>query len=291
MPIALARALVDPPTRAPLPYGLLSVAQSPPGADVHWQNGVTFQPDACGPANTTVDPCPTPPADKTPSTTDLGVRGAEAFTVYAWVDCDDFGTGGEAEAEATRALEWGEGQAVEKVLWTGSVAPTGSGITIEPHLAEDAAVVSDGATIQTAATVVTGSAVKIKLALGLLEDALAKCYQGQGVIHVPRVMAPFLTDGGLVFRQGTQLVTLNGNLVALGTGYDGSSPASAAGTTTAMWMYATGAVMMRRSSIDVPSFAQSFNRAKNDTVVIAERTYSLAWECCHLAIPVNLETS
>jgi hypothetical protein len=207
------------------------------------------------------------------------------------VDCDDFGSNGEAEAEGRRALEWGEGAAVEAVFWTGAVAPTGAGISIEPHLAANAAVVSDGVTIQTAATVVSGTAQKLKLALGLLEDALADCYNGQGVIHVPRIFGPFLADGGIVYKQGNQLVTLNGNLVALGTGYTGSSPAGVAGTTTAMWIYATGAVMMRRSDIDVPSFPESFNRLKNDLVLITERTYSVAWECCHLAIPVNLETS
>jgi hypothetical protein len=290
MPITLARVPVANPTRAPLPYGLLSVAQSPPGGGVHWQNGVRLQPEACGAASSTVDPCPTPPADKTPTVTDLAIRGSEPFTVYSWVDCDDFGDNGVAEGVVRRALEWGEGAAVEQVFWTGNLSPTGGGQTVEPHLAEDTAVIADGDVLQSAATVV-GTAVKLKLALGQLEDALADCYMGQGVIHVPRIMGPFLSDGGIVTKQGTQLITLNGNLVVLGTGYTGSSPAGVAGTNSSMWMYATGQVVMLRSDIDVPDFPSSFNRAKNDLVMIAERTYVLAWECCHLAIPVDLTTS
>lgn len=289
MPTTLARFNVSAPTRAPLPYGLLSVVQTPSDGDLHWQMGGLFQPEGCGPASSTVDPCPTPPADKTPSVTSKPVRGADSVTLYTWVDCDDFGINGAAEAEARRHLEWGEGYAIENIFWTGSLSPTGGGQVIRPHLAEDAAVVEDGATFQTAATSL-GAAQKLKLALGLLEDAMADCMaNGQGVIHVPRIFGPFLD--GIAAKQGSQLVTTNGNLVALGGGYPGTSPAGAAGTTTAMWMYGTGPVMMRRGEIIVPDFPSSFNRAKNDLVMVAERTVQLAWDCCHIGIPVNLETS
>lgn len=289
MPIAEARSLVAPPNRAPLPYGLLSVAQSVPDGDAHWENGTRWQPVPCGSAGVTIDPCPTPPDDKVATQDGIPEYGAEAFVVYSWVNClvDD------PEKYAEDMLLNGEERAVERVFWTGSAAATGAGpVDINPHLAEDTAIdqviFGRSENVQSAATVVTTAATDIVEAMGLLESALAWCYGNRGVIHVPRSLGPALRHSNLVKSQGNQLSTdPNGNLVALGAGYPGTGP-NAALTAGSQWIYATGAVVMRRSTIrNTGPFNQAFDRAKNDSYMISERTYSLAWECCHFAAQVS----
>lgn len=290
MPINEARSLVASPSRSPLPYGLLSVARSTPDADSHWMNGIRFQGFPCATAGVTIDPCPSPPPDLTPTVVGLPDFGGEAFGVWAWSDClvDE-----DPSAYATRLLEWGEERSVERTFWTGSAAATGGGtFEVNPHLAEDTAIQQTVGgrveTIQTAATVVTtGSPVDLVEAMGRIEAELAWCYGGQGVIHVPRALGPALAHSNLVRAQGNQLLTNpNGNLVALGSGYSGSGPDGTI-PTNATWIYATGAVMMRRSDVKVTEFNESFDRLKNEPYVTAQRWYQLVWECCHLAAQVN----
>jgi hypothetical protein len=49
-------------------------------------------------------------------------------------------------------------------------------------------------------------------------------------------------------------------------------------------------VTVRRSPVKRPGTrpADFVGRAKNDTVYVAERTYVLDWDCCHLAAQVSL---
>jgi hypothetical protein len=294
MAIAQARSEVAAPTRAPLPYGLLSVAQSQPMAEAHERNGVTWDPEPCGPAGVTADPCPSPPPDKQP-TTSLSFVAADPFTVWSWIDCSALGLapGERAEAMVRRALENGEERAVERVFWTGSARTTGGGdVTVQPHLAEDTAAYFDTQNgrriLQPAAVVATTGASDIITAVGAIEATLAWCYGNQGVLHIPRMLAPMLANAGLVRTQGNQMLTNpNGNLVALGAGYTGTGPS---GTLPAgsMWIYGTGAVSIHRSEVDVPApWGQAIDKAKNDLALVAERTYVVGWDCCLVAAQVT----
>jgi hypothetical protein len=286
MAMASARMLVAPPTRVPLPYGLLNAAQPQEEADAHWANGVRFQPVPCGPAGVTLEPCPSVTGGPDLAATALGLptNGTSPFTVYAWIDCSTVGYIQDAQRLATAALTSGEGRAVEREFWTGEYGTT-------PHLAEDTPVTgSDGVVEQTAATIVTGAALDPVEALGALEDALGWCYGNEGVVHVTPATLTHLMNRGIVYRDGARLRTPNGHLIAAGSGYPGTSPTGVAPAGGHAWMYATGAVTVRRSGIVLPSPQQMqvVNRNKNDVIQVAYRTYVIGWECCHFAALVRL---
>lgn len=288
---------VDPPAFTPLPYGLMSVAQMP-GSDadqVHWKLGVQFQPDACDDALTTVANCPFGEiADFRKDITSDGVpaKGGTAFTVYADIACSPVGNfWQEAEQRARAALTNNEPRAVEAAFWTGNVDTAPSGETVYPHLAADTAVYGNDndVLLQPAATVVVTGAVDITTALGLLEGALADCYGGVGVIHAPRELLAHFANAYLIKQVGQQIRTYGETPIAFGAGYPGTSPAGTAPAANVMWMYATGAVALRRSTITITSTkTQALDRSVNTERLFAERTYQISWDCCLLAIPVSL---
>lgn len=287
MVIANASMQIAPPVRTPLSYGLLSVAQMPTEGDDHWQNGVLYETDPCSRANITTTDCPVPPADKQRTAT-LALRCSEPFTVYTMPVCSAVGFIDRAERVAVAALTSGEARAVEREFWTGEFGT-------EPHLAANlaAATGTDGCVTQTAATVVTGSPMTPVEGLALLEEALSSCYGNEGVIHITPATLTLLETNSTIQRDGTRLRSPNGHLVAAGAGYPGTGPDGTTPPAGVRWMYATGAVFARRSQVNVPqSRAQDvLDRNKNSVFLVAERTYVLGWECCHLAVPVRVATA
>jgi hypothetical protein len=287
------------PRFTPLRFGLLSAAEVIDSPDPHWQAGVKMYPDPCGPDQSVVVHCvaggPATGIAKTPTVTGMPATAAEPFTIYAFTDCAPVGYGDnldDLKAKTSRALERGESRAVERAFWTGNA--TFGGVVL-PHLAEDTAVLAnaDGALsveLQSAAVVVSGVPLGVVEAFGLLEGALAACYGGEGVIHVPAQAVPYLAHFNLATAQGPQLRTLAGHKVAV---YSSNSKTGPAGTDAAAgrgWIYATGAVVARRSQ-EKPrgvSPGDFVGKSKNDTVYIVERTYVIDWDCCHLAAEVLL---
>lgn len=290
--IPAGRQVTASPVFTPLPYGLFSVVQEVPGPD-HWQAGVMHQPIPCASARTTIAPCPVAGSlTKAPSATGMPVIGADPFTVYSYVECGPIGhSTTEWERIALDTLIQGEERAVETTFWTGAVSTTGAPLVV-PHLAEDAEVVdSNGAITQLAASpVTTGTAVDVVEAIGALEGALANCYGGVGVLHVPRAAIAHMSNKGLVHDDGTgRLRTVAGTLVAAGGAYPGTSPAGANPGSGFAWFYATGAVQMYRSTASLTSnFVEAVDTTENDLVLIAERTYVLTWDCCLFAAQVRL---
>lgn len=300
------RQIVDGPTFTSSRFGLLSAVQLPPARDGHWQNGVTWSsycPEGMG--DTTYDECiattgapdasPPEPAAKT-TNVDHVIRGATPFTVYVRFDCAPVGNE-EAQRIATRALGQVEQWQVERTFWTGLV----DGIELAfPHLAADAQVLdADGVVLQpVTSTAVTGTPVDVATGLGRLEQALADCYGGRGVIHVPLELLPSLDAYTLVRptggrdadsgQFGRQLETLAGNLVAVGAGYPGTGPDGVDPGATSTWMYATGPVFMYRSDVHVNPFSSTVNRTNNTVEMIAERTYVLGFDCCLHAVQIEL---
>lgn len=289
----MPRLAVPPPTFSPSPYGLLSTVQARyDETDVHWRTGVQWQP-LCGDPNSTYDAClavtGTGGAPPTPTTKTVGVddepRGGTPFTVYTEFECSPAVFAERAKQQAEEALTRLESWQVERTFWAGVA---GAQTVAYPHLAANS-VVRDayGVLLQTAATEVTGVALDIVEALGQVEQALADCYNGIGVIHIPAILGPALSAQSLVAKQGPTLRTLNGNLVVLGSGYPGTSPAGAAPSAGTTWIYATGAVFAYRSGVEVTPMTSTINRSTNTVRAIAERTYVLGWDCCHIAALVS----
>lgn len=286
MVLAAARLLVAQPTRVLLPYGLMSVVQTPTDSDnVHWQNGIQFEPDTCERARVTTTDCPAIPPDKIP-TDPPGLRGANPFTVYTMPVCSAPGFIEEARTRALAALTSGEPRAVEREFWLGEFGVT-------PHLAVTGAAVTgaDGLVEQSSPTIITGGPVSPVEGLALLEEALSSCYGNEGVIHMSPGTLTHLWTNGSVTKDGARLRTGNGHLVAAGAGYPGTFPGAAEpGGSGVRWMFATGAVFMRRSDPIVPEARPGgvLNRGNNSVFLVAERTYVIGWDCCHFAIPIRI---
>lgn len=290
------RQLVAPPAFTPLPYGLLTAVEQVPAGDTHWAGGITWQStcldsmgtgtwDECITVTGTGGTAPPPPPTKA-ATFARDTRGATPFTAMVEFDCSPVGNE-EAQLAATNALAQAGSFQLERAFWTGQVA--GFNNIVQPHLAAATQVieVSTGALMQSVP--VTGASADAAEALGYLEDQLATCYNGVGVIHVPTVALPTLVAWDLVTVQGATLRTMNGNRVAVGAGYPGTSPAGAAPAAGTTWMYATGAVFCYTGPVRVGDVRDgSFDRSKNTIKMIAERTYVLGWDCCHAGALVQL---
>lgn len=287
----MARQLIDLPTEfTTLPHGLWDTIQAAGPDGPHWQSGVTWT-ERCPTGDTTYDEClsvtgtgapPAPPA-KTPNVEQQD-RGALPFTVIAEFQCTPVGLA-DAQTVARDALIRIEQQQVETAFWTGLAADQA---VVFPHLAADGEVLDGEVVLQlTASPVVTGA--DAATALGLLEQELADCYKGQGLIHVPRSALPTLAAWNLVrLDDSGRLVTPNGNLVVAGGGYPGTGPDGAAPAAGTTWMYATGAAFGYRSDVYFTQVRDSLDRATNTLRMQAERTYLLGFECCLLAAHIVL---
>jgi len=286
----MARQLIDlPAVFTPLPYGLWDSIQTPSPDSVHWQQGVTWI-ERCPTGDTTYDEClsvtgtgapPEPPA-KTPNV-DQEFRGATPVTVIAEFQCTPVGLG-EAQSVAQDALARIEQHQLETAFWTG---PAADQAVVFPHRAADTEVLDGDVVLQSVASpVVTGA--DVAAALGALEQELADCYKGQGLIHVPRTALPTLAAWKLVREDGGRLVTPNGNLIVAGGGYTGTGPDGATPADGTTWIYATGAAFGYRSNVYFTQVRDSLNRATNTLRMQAERTYLIGFECCLLAAHIVL---
>lgn len=292
------RNLVLPPTFSARQYGLLSVVQARfDESDQHWQNGVTYQ-SLCGIGGTTYnDFCVTGnPAPRKSANMTTPLRGATPFTAIGRVDCSPQGySQDERMALAFAALTNTEAWQVERTFWTGSInitgGPPGVTTTVYPHLAANAAVFDSTTTqsilLQSAAVPVTGTTVvDIVEGIGYLEQAMATCYNGQPVLHVPIQLIEQGFRAGIFKVNAGHIETMHGSLIAAGGGYTGSGP-DGTSIPGALWVYATGQIFAYRSSAFEPSFRESFDRSTNTVQAFAERTYVLGWDCCHFAVPVS----
>lgn len=288
--MAGARQIVDPPAFTLLPYGLWDAAQQRTPGNPHWQQGITWV-ERCPDGGSTYDEClavtgtgaPPAPAAKADNV-DQTFRGATPFTIFAEFDCSPVGLG-DAASVAEDALARVEQQQVEAAFWTGA---SGGQEVVFPHLTADTQVVdAQDIVLQPAATTcVTGA--DAAHALGALEDCLADCYAGQGLIHVPRAVLPTLAAWSLVVERDGALFTTGGNRVVVGGGYTGSAPDGSAPAAGESWIYATGAVFGYRGDVRAWAPGESIDRAENTMQMIAERTYVLAFECCLLAAHLQL---
>jgi hypothetical protein len=287
--VASQRDWASPPTFTPAPYRLVDAVDGPHPFAGHQKLGVMFQPDDCSlPLETTAECVSGIGALKEP-TGDLSFRGADPFVLYTWIDCGLVGVGYDELRKRTLRAHDNNAQIVaEQVFWTGGL------FTTSPHLASDDVIteVVGGSTVnlQTAATVVVTGAVDVTKAISLLEGAMAGCYGGTPIIHVPRSVTAFLSKDHLVTAKGSRLVTDNGSIVVPGLGYPGTAPDGSEPAADTVWIYATGSVKMWQSAVNFTSKSakEMLGRSVNDTFLIAEQWFMFGWDCCHFAVQVEL---
>lgn len=287
--MAMPRMIVDAPAFAPSPYGLLSVVETRSASSPHWQMGVQWE-EFCGPIATTYGECFTvsPAASGAPppkvATSGEETFGATPFTVYSQIDCSAPGFYEDSENEGSRLLSRWEQWQIEETFWTGFAA----GVPVQyPHLAADTAVFDAESTLQLPADVPVVTPTDPATALGIVENALADCYPGVGIIHIPAELLPRFVEAYVIVRDGGRLKTLAGNLVAAGSGYANTSPSGAPSATPGSgWIYATPPVFMYRSPLRVLPARSTLDRAVNTVHALSERTVVLGYSCCLVAAPV-----
>lgn len=298
------RAFVGAPTKAPLTYGLFSVAEIRPEptdsngrVDPHWKNGVTWQ-NVCPDGNTTYDECITSgslgsdiatPAPKA-ATASRSSWGATPFTVLIEIDCSPVGNYWEvADRLVKTTFMESEAFEVENAFFTGTVG--GVANLQFPHLSATAGLLDDsGITLQLTAANVgpTGDApLDVVEAMGKLESALSACVKGVGVIHIPCELLPHLVAWRLVHEENGIYYSPGGHKIAVSTAYTGASPAGVL-TSGVRWMYATGPVfLIRDGGKFIGDNSQSLDRNDNTLQRIYERTYVIGYDCCLFGVPVS----
>lgn len=195
---------------------------------------------------------------------------AEAFAIMHMFRCAAPGSIDMGAERARRALQLGEGRAVERV--------------VARLLARDENAVK-----------LTDTAQHPVDALAMLEKHAGAEYPGVPIVHGTRDVGTILTALGAVDRYGDHLESKQGARFSSGGGYaplrepnsDTDTPleTNAAGVE---WLYVTGHVSVHRSeAIDV-SPTISTSPANNLFVALSERLYAVTYECVVAAVPVNV---
>lgn len=261
---------VTAPPVVPFRYGLLSVAtfETPPArpnANAWEAHGVVYAGDSCGPqGGIWPSPCAPgggpadPPADPKSIQDGLEFSQGVPFTIYESARCLAMGFP-DADGKARRRLALHEQHWVE--TWADANAFTG------------------------ARQLAGGAATPLVRAWALLEDEIADVYGGLGVIHVPRWAYGALPERRLIERDAARYRTPLDNLVAIGAGYSGNSPAGAAPAADQVWLYATGPVKAFRSEV---FSRESFDQQRNTRTAVAERVYALTFDCLRVGVLAQL---
>lgn len=265
------------PEVTPLKGGILSHAN--PVEGIGWQNprGLTLSYN-CLETNVPTELCPEPTTTKKFEAPGL-IEGFE-FAVYGGLICKPFGFDEETgKREIARVFGLKESRGVERALMEtrfvrGPDDDAGAGTDYRWDPATDI-------------TPTTG-AVPAKVGLALLEGYAASIYPGQPTLHLPYTVGSFLAADTTLVEEGGKFYTHLGAKVAVGPGYDfpNSSPAGVEATNGERWLYATGEVLVARSSL-ITNVQQ--DRSTNDIYALAERRYVAAIDCFAAAIRVSVE--
>lgn len=273
---------VEAPLAQPLRFGLFSVSDLITPGDPHWQQGVEWEQEpGCNPAS--VYACPTcnqndgNTAPAKTYTSGIVKVNALPFTVYHSFKCSPIGTWADGFDRARRGLLLSEERAVENEISLGT------------HMVSNA--LTRATTVD--ATPVPGTPVTVAQGVALLEQYGAAHSHGEFVILMSRRDATMagaqqvLSDNE---PDGTVLTTKLATPVAAMGGFDGKTgPNNVAAGTGNAWIFATGKPQIRRSEVfETPGDREhALSQRTNDFAVLAERTYSVGWDCLTAGVLVT----
>lgn len=241
-------------------YGLFDAASGPLDLPTHGEGGgVRFVPLACGGARAYGVACYEPGvAPEKPMDGDADEIVTGVFVALATLNCGAVGyTTAEYENKVRRRLEGAEQAAVEEAFWTGldfqgndlgTLSLDTEAVAIDPGY--DPGLITD--------------------VVGALERYAytEQQYGGVAYLHAPVEVAAFAAEAGLIVHEGTgptaRKLTPMGSVWSFGAYPSGEVIVT--GQTT-LW---------RAPEIQVYS---SFENATNEVVLVAERAYSVAYEC------------
>lgn len=254
--IATAQQMVPAPTRQPRRYGLFSVVTPIDTGDAHWMlGGLMADGESCSQPSTADIVCgPTSPA-KTPRSWYSDLTG-DPWLAYMYETCETVGRVSESAAKLRARFLTAEQSAVE--------------LGFEQN-------------VLSTAPSITGTAVPVPEAIGLLETVAAQTYGSQIILHLNALAAQDLAKGALE-RVGDHLETFSGNVVSIGN-------YSATGTQAPV-VYATGAISLYRSELAEagPSIASGGQAGTmtNDYYTLIERAYAALVDCFMMSCPAMI---
>lgn len=184
----------------------------------------------------------------------------DPFIVYHMHTCRTVGEVGREQERARKALELGEGRAVEVAVRT-KLSAAAVDVTTTP-----------------------GTAMDLVDGLASLERYAGIKYGGQPVIHAERSTALQLVSREVAFVAGSQLQTGIGTPLVAGAGY---ADQTADKPTTSAFIYATGAMRVERSKVHDTSGHPPMVSADNTLTSMAERLYLVGWECVVAKVQVK----
>lgn len=265
---------------APLPYGILSVSNLTEAGIGHWQQGIEWESDLCGPASLYRCPtCAQNNGDTVPvkEYTDEGVPldSAAPFTVYASFACSPIGHWDDAEERARRALLSGEERALEAMVADG-VHSYSRGLY-------------NASTIDITPT--AGTPVSVQAGVALLEQYIGENGKGQGVIlGARRDILLANATGKIISPVGDHLETFLGTPVAALSGINGKTgPGGDAPEANEAWLFALGSKpRVLRSDVFLTSNREtSLDTDDNNLNILAERTYVVGWDCFTVGVLIS----
>ncbi len=273
------------------PFGLFSAAEvSERGPrDEHWGQGFAAMSEACTFDASIVDVCGGIPPIEVFTGSDQRWKQVRPFGIVAKDECLALGFNAEdRRARVIRQLDVITNKAVERELWVGDYRAAWDA---DLESAEAGSSTPLGYLSQADTEVVEATAQKPQIALALLEQAYADCGPGlRATIHVSPLVAEMLGDH-LTAEDG-KLYTHQGNIVAVGSGYDGSGPGQAAPTNKfTHWMYVTGQVFVVLGSKELVTVneVQATNAVTNEMTYVAERPAAVYVDgCCQFAAQADV---
>lgn len=255
---------VPAPERLRRRYGLFDAASGPLDLPPHGEGGgVRFVPN-CGRSMTYgvtcygtgegQTPAPVKPLDGDAAEIETGV-----FVALATLNCGAVGyTTAEYEAKVRRTLEGTEQASVEEALWTG-LDFQGNPLGIL-NLAEEAEAISLPGLEDLLITDVVGALERY----AYTENQ----YGGVAYLHAPVEVAAHAAEAGLIVPEGSgpnaRRLTPMGSVWVFGAYPSGD-------------IIVTGQTTVWRSP-EVQVYS-SFENATNEVIMVAERAYSVAFEC------------
>lgn len=260
-------ALVTAPVRPASTFGLFSALTFRTNAD-RWMAGVAFETASCEPVGGLgawdCDPDDDDPVIGLPKDfTDAGngpLGEAMPFSVYGRFACTPTGTGlTGAQDRATAHLLSREEARVEQAFWTGDLGNTPNLIDLQT---------SDNL------TPTPGTGVGLSEGLALLEAHV----EGGSVLHMSRYLASLM--GSRISASAQRLTTRLGTQVVAGLGYGDQNTPNAG----AQWAYVTPGLFGYRGDIFTSSARPGdlLNRATNDLMAVAERSYLIGFDPCRV---------
>lgn len=237
------RMLIEAPAIQGHVTGLLDVVTPEQITDPHMANGVLYATAKRGPVRFTSTGCATPAitGDVTKTFEGGGADvSADPFGIYYGVSCA-LARWQEYDAEARDGLDAGATVAIEKGVQQTLLSPKAVNLTPTP-----------------------GTPVKVKTAVGLLEQYAGVNYSGTPLFHVSKFGATFLP-----LEVGMPLTTKQGTPVVNGAGYnDADGPLALTAGTNEFWLYASGQIHLWWTPVVVSA---GMDLQDNSAAALAER--------------------